>query len=67
MPHSQYHKHGHPDRKSYLRSLARDHGVSPSVVFSLADLLGADADFDDLPQQLENWADTNMHYCNEEY
>jgi hypothetical protein len=66
MPHSTYHKHGHPDRKSYLRSLAREHGVSPSVVFSLADLLGPDEDFDALPMQIEDWQDSNLHFCNGE-
>lgn len=66
--HSVYHKHGHPDRKSYLRSLAREHGVSPSVVFSLADMLGPNEDFDALPLQLEDWSDSTMHFrCSNDY
>lgn len=67
MAQSVYHKHGHANRNAYLKSLARDYGVSPSVVFSLADMLGADEDFDALPMQINDWQDSNLNFCSEEY
>jgi hypothetical protein len=66
-PHAnRYQRNGYSDRRSYLRSLARDYGVSPSVVHSLADMLGASEDFDALPVQLQDWSDSTMHFRTED-
>ena len=49
--------HGHENRRAYLLSLADDLGVDIQTVFMLADLLGADEDFDGLVTSLEDYAE----------
>jgi hypothetical protein len=56
MPHSTYHKHGFPNRSAYLKSLAADFGVPPQRVFTLADMLGPDEDFDGLLVSLDDYS-----------
>ena len=53
---SIYTRNGYQNRSHYLKQMAEDYGVQPQVVFSLADLLGADEDFDSLPQQLDDYS-----------
>ena len=49
--------HGHENRQSYLVSLADDTGVDLDIVMALADMLGADEDFDGLVTSLEDYAE----------
>lgn len=63
---NRYQRNGYPNRRAYLKSLARDYGVSPSVVFSLAEMLGPEDDFDALPVQLHDWSDSTLHFRTEE-
>lgn len=51
-----YQRNGYQNRKHYLKRMAEDFGVQPQVVFSLAELLGPDEDFDALPQQLDDYS-----------
>lgn len=49
-----YEEHGHKNRADYLQSLAEEHGIHIDKVLALADLLGADEDFDGLITSLED-------------
>lgn len=49
-----YKENGYENRKHYLQCLAEDYGVQEQVVFALADILGANEDFDGLIIQLED-------------
>lgn len=54
---NDYTDHGHENRHAYLVSLADDTGVDLDIVMALADLLGADEDFDGLVTSLEDYAE----------
>lgn len=49
-----YKRNGYSNREDYLNKLAEDYGVSKMVVFSLADMLGPNEDFDGLINALED-------------
>ena len=49
-----YQEHGYKGRKDYLRCLAEDMGIDPVTVYSLANMLGSDEDFDGLVTALED-------------
>ena len=49
-----YQKHGYKDREDYLNALADEYGVARMVVFSLAEMLGPNEDFDGLINALED-------------
>ena len=49
-----YKQKGYKDRESYLNSLADEYGVSNMLVYSLADMLGPNVDFDGLVNALED-------------
>lgn len=49
-----YKQKGYKDRESYLNSLADEYGVSNMLVYSLADMLGPNEDFDGLVNALED-------------
>ena len=49
-----YQKQGFKNRKDYLRELAAENGVHDEVVFSLADMLGLNEDFDGLVCAVED-------------
>ena len=51
---ARYEEDGCFDRFGYLRDLARDHGVDLAALIQLADLLGADEDFDGLVTSVED-------------
>jgi hypothetical protein len=53
---NNYTDHGHENRQAYLVSLADDIGVDLGIVMALADMLGADEDFDGLVTSLEDYA-----------
>ena len=54
-------------RAKYLESLAEDYGISPVIVFSMADALGPNEDFDGLICELEDaplyFSDEDEDYC----
>lgn len=54
---SVYTDEGYKNRKDYLVSLADDYGAPVEVVFTLAQLLGPDEDFDGLISGLEDYMD----------
>ena len=49
-----YKQHGYKSREDYLSSLAEEYGVAKIVVYSLADILGPNEDFDGLINALED-------------
>ena len=49
-----YKEMGYESRKDYLKNLAADYCVPENVVFSLADMLGENEDFDGLISALED-------------
>lgn len=53
---SVYVELGFRTRREYLVSLADEHGVDVQTVFTLADLLGPDEDFDGLVTSIEDLA-----------
>jgi hypothetical protein len=50
-----YQQHGFANRKAYLEDLAQEY--DRQTVFTLADLLGPNEDFDGLVTSLEDYAD----------
>jgi hypothetical protein len=50
---SAYTDNGYKDRKDYLNSLAEDYGKD--IVYTLADILGPNEDFDGLVCALEDY------------
>lgn len=52
-----YQREGYATRRDYLLSLADDTGVDLDIVMALADMLGADEDFDGLVTSLEDYAE----------
>ena len=49
-----YQENGYADRDDYLTCLAEDYGVSIEDVYSLAEMLGENEDFDGLVSALED-------------
>lgn len=49
-----YQENGYADRDDYLTCLSEDYGVSIEDVFSLAEMLGENEDFDGLVLALED-------------
>ena len=49
-----YQQNGYADRDDYLTCLSEDYGVSIDTVYSLADMLGENEDFDGLVSALED-------------
>ena len=49
-----YQEHGYTDRDDYLTCLSADYGVPIEDVFSLAEMLGENEDFDGLVSALED-------------
>lgn len=53
----EYQKLGYADRQHYLKTLAREYGVTQKEVFLMADLMGENEDFDGLVSMLEDSMD----------
>jgi hypothetical protein len=51
---SIYTENGYDSRKHYLECMAEDYGVPVEIVFSLAQMLGSNEDFDGLISALED-------------
>lgn len=49
-----YKAHGYDSREQYLDNLAIEYGVAKMTVYSLADMLGPNEDFDGLINALED-------------
>lgn len=49
-----YKDNGYENREDYLASIAEDFGVPDFVVFSMAEMLGENEDFDALITELED-------------
>ena len=49
-----YKRHGYNSREDYIDSLADEYGVAKMLVWSLAELLGPNEDFDGLINALED-------------
>lgn len=49
-----YIQNGYKDRDDYLQCMSDDYGVPIEVVYSLADMLGEDEEFDGLISALED-------------
>ena len=49
-----YQENGYADRDDYLNCLSEDYGVSIEDVYSLAEMLGVNEDFDGLVCALED-------------
>lgn len=47
------------NRTEYLNSVAEEYGVPKHVVFSLANILGPNEDYDGLISGIEDWLDMN--------
>jgi hypothetical protein len=54
---SIYIENGYTNRRDYLQSLADDFGISPDIVYMMADLLGQSEDFDGLITSLEDYSE----------
>jgi hypothetical protein len=57
VPIERYEEDGACDRFAYLRDLADNYGVPLSALIDIADLLGADEDFDGLVSTLDDGAE----------
>ena len=51
---SIYIDEGYKSRRDYLQTLANEMGIDPTIVFSLASVLGPSEDFDGLVTELED-------------
>ena len=51
---SIYIAEGYKSRRDYLSTLADEMGIDPTIVFSLASVLGPSEDFDGLVTELED-------------
>ena len=49
-----YQEHGFKNRKEYLTDLAETYGVNKHVVFTLAQMLGEEEDFDGLVTSIQD-------------
>jgi hypothetical protein len=56
IPLDRYKEEGCDDRAEYLEGLAEENGVALRMVWELAQLLGAEEDFDGLVTSLEDQA-----------
>lgn len=54
MDENIYQENGYADRDDYLTCLSEDYGVSIEDVYSLAEMLGENEDFDGLVSALED-------------
>ena len=54
MDENIYQQNGYTDRDDYLTCLSEDYGVSIEDVYSLAEMLGENEDFDGLLSALED-------------
>ena len=54
MDENIYQQNGYADRDNYLTCLSEDYGVSIDDVYSLAEMLGENEDFDGLVCALED-------------
>ena len=54
MDENIYQQNGYADRDDYLNCLSEDYGVSIEDVYSLAEMLGENEDFDSLVLALED-------------
>ena len=54
---NRYTELGYKNRSEYLQSLSEEYGVHIGAVLALADILGAEEDFDGLIAELEDYAD----------
>ena len=52
-----YKENGYKNRTEYLENLASDYGVDIGAVYSLADMLGPNEDFDGLVSGIEDYMD----------
>lgn len=52
----KYQRLGYEDRRDYLNSLSDEYGVSDVVVYSLAEMLGENEDFDGLIVALQDYS-----------
>jgi len=50
-----YKENGYENRTEYLENLASNYGVDITVVYSLADMLGSNEDFDGLVSGIEDY------------
>ncbi len=50
-----YQHKGFENRHDYLEQLALEHGVPEDAVFAVADLLGAEEDFDGLVSMVQDY------------
>lgn len=51
-----YVENGYADRKEYLECLADDYDIDLGTVFSLAEILGPEEDFDAMVMTLEDYS-----------
>lgn len=56
MMENVYEKNGYADRKDYLKNISEEYGLEEELVFMIADLYGADEDFDGLVSTLQDIA-----------
>lgn len=54
---NRYTELGYKNRREYLQSLSEEYGVHIGAVLALADILGAEEDFDGLIAELEDYVD----------
>lgn len=54
----KYQENGYTDRADYFGDLSRSYGVDISIVYDLAEILGDDEEFDQLPITLHDMTDT---------
>lgn len=54
---NRYTELGYKNRREYLQSLSEEYGVHIGAVLALADILGAEEDFDGLISELEDYAE----------
>ena len=54
MDENIYQENGYADRDDYLTCLSEDYGISIEDVYSLAEMLGENEDFDGLVYALED-------------
>ena len=54
MDENIYQENGYTDRDDYLNCLSEDYGLSIEDVYSLAEMLGENEDFDGLVSALED-------------
>ena len=63
MADNVYIHNGYKSRKDYIMSLADNYGIEPMVVFEMAEMLGANEDFDGLVSSLEDLSMSESFDC----